>query len=251
MVGRHKAWVLATGLAALLSLATTAQSDWSSLLKQFMGTDTGKQVTQSVLSDSEIVSGLKEALARGVETAVTTLGQTDGFLKDELVRIAMPDSLKQIEGLARKTGQGRYVDEFVTTMNRAAEQAVPEAAAILGDSIREMSVSDAQGILNGPEDSATQYFRQRSEARLTQKFLPLVKQATDQAGVTAAYKAMMGKAGGLLSGFMNMDNLDLDNYVTGKAMDGLFTYIAIQEKQIRENPTARTTDLLKKVFGSK
>ena len=110
--------------------------------------------------------------------------------------------------------------------------------------------NDAQAILNGPEDSATRYFRGQSEEQLTQRFLPLVKQATDQAGVTAAYKALIGQAGGLLGGFMNMDGLDVDQYVTGKAMDGLFKYIAIQEKQIRENPTARTTDLLKKVFGS-
>jgi hypothetical protein len=250
MVGQYKAMILAVGAAGLFSLASAAQGDWTSLFKQFMETDTGKQVTQSVLSDSEIVSGLKEALAKGVETSINTLGRNDGFLKDELVRIAMPDSLKMVEDLARKTGQGHYVDEFVTTMNRAAEQAVPEAAAILGDSIRAMSVSDAQGILNGPQDSATQYFRRQSEAQLTQRFMPLVKQATDQAGVTAAYKALMGQAGGLLGGFMNMDGLDIDKYVTGKAMDGLFKYIAIQEQQIRENPTARTSDILKKVFGS-
>lgn len=241
---------LIAAVSSLLLLASTAQGDWKSLFDQFMQSDTAETATEAALSNSEIVAGLKEALANGVETSINTLGRTDGFLDDELVRIAMPESLKSVEGLARQAGQGQYVDEFVTTLNRAAEQAVPEAAEILGDAIRVMSVSDAKGILSGADNAATEYFRKTSEAKLAEKFLPIVQQATSKVGVTSAYKSMMGQAGGLLSGFMNTDAMDLDSYVTEKAMDGLFTYIAIQEQQIRENPTARTTELLERVFSS-
>ena len=233
-------------------LGVSVQADWRDLLNQVMqgggGSDT---VSSMALPDTEIVAGLKEALANGVETSIKTLGHKDGFLANELVRIAMPDSMRSVEKLARQAGQGALVDEFITTLNRAAEQAVPEAAGILGDAIRVMSVSDARAILSGPDDAATQYFRQHSETRLSERFLPIVKQATDQAGVTSAYKSLMSRTGGsLLGGFLGTQSMDLDQYVTGKAMDGLFKYIAIQEQEIRENPAARTTDLLKRVFGS-
>ena len=239
-------------LVALASivLASAVQADWKSFLKPFLESETADSVTQTVLSNSEIVSGLKEALAKGVEASINRLGKTDGFLADELVRIAMPDSLKTVETLARQTGQGHYADQFVTTLNRAAEQAVPEASAILGNAIRDMSVEDARAILHGPDDAATSYFRKTSEAKLVERFRPIVEQATDSAGVTSAYKSLLGEAGGLLGGFFNTESLDLDRYVTDGAMDGLFKYVAIQEKQIRENPAARTTDLLKKVFSA-
>jgi hypothetical protein len=241
------------GLLALLLQAPVIQADWTDIFKKFFESEEGEQVVEDTLSNSEIISGLKEALASGVEKSVKTLGQTDGFLGDELVKIAIPESLKPVEELARKSGQGEYADKFVTTLNRAAEQAVPEAAEILGDAIRKMTVEDATAILKGPSDAATQYFRKVSEARLKESFHPHVKQATDQVGVTAAYKSLAGQAGDMLSGFLGggaKESLDLDNYVTDKAMDGLFTYIAKEEKQIRENPEARTSDLLKKVFSS-
>jgi hypothetical protein len=229
---------------------TAVQADWKQLFDQFLKGETAQSVAESALSNSEIIDGLKEALAKGVETSINTLGRTDGFLADDLVRIAMPESLQSVEAMARQAGQGQYVDEFVTTLNRAAEQAVPEAANILGDAIRVMSVTDAKAILNGPDDAATQYFRRVSETKLAERFLPLVQQATSQVGVTSAYKSLMGQAGGLLGGFLSPEAMDLDQYVTGKAMDGLFTYIAIQEQEIREDPAARTTDILKKVFSS-
>jgi len=234
----------------MMSITATAIAGWGDIFKQFLEDDTTQQAAQAALSDSQIASGLKEALAQGVETSVKRLGRTNGFLSDELVRIALPDSLKQIGALARQAGQGRYVDQFETTLNRAAEQAVPEASAILGDAIRQMSIEDARAILQGPEDAATQYFRKTSEARLEKRFRPIVERATNSAGVTVAYKSLLGQAGGLLGGFFDTQALDLDSYVTQRAMDGLFKYIAIQEKQIRENPAARTTDLLKKVFAA-
>jgi len=252
--GKNRLPLISVIVCCLVLMVSAAQADWGSLLDRFLKGETAETVAETALSNSDIIAGLKEALASGVETSINTLGKTDGFLADELVRIAMPESLKSVEQLARQAGQGQYVDEFVTTLNRAAEQAVPEASGILGDAIRVMSVSDAKAILNGPDNAATEYFRKTSGAKLAEKFLPLVQQATGQVGVTSAYKSLMGRAGGLLSGFLNTDTMtdamDLDKYVTDKTMDGLFKYIAIQEQQIRENPTARTTDILKKVFSS-
>jgi hypothetical protein len=241
-----------SGVLGLALVGASVQADWMDMVNQALqGGDTGGTVAGAALSDSQIVAGLKEALGDGVETSIKTLGRRNGFLNNELVRIGMPDSLKSVEKLARQAGQGAVVDEFITTLNRAAEQAVPEAAEILGDAIRQMNLSDARAILNGPDDAATQYFRRHSETRLSEKFLPIVKQSTDAVGVTSAYKSLMKQAGGgLLGGFLGSSSLDLDNYVTDKALDGLFKYIAIQEREIRENPAARTTDLLQQVFGS-
>jgi hypothetical protein len=209
------------------------------------------------LSQDQMIGGLKEALAKGVQQAIATLGQPDGFLKDLNVRIPMPESLQKVEKTLRTLRQDKLADEFVTTMNRAAEQAVPEAAAVLGDSVKQMSIADAKSILTGTNNAATQYFRRTSETNLHARFLPLVKTATEKAGVTSAYKRMTDKAGsglGGLSGFgaglLGPEMPDLDDYVTRKSLDGLFLKIAEQEKRIRENPVARTTDLLQKVFGA-
>ena len=195
----------------------------------------------SLLDESDVVSGLKEALAQGVHTAITTLGKKDGFMANSLVRIQLPQSLVLVEKTARQLGQGQYADNFISTMNAAAEQAVPEAAELLSEAIRNMSVADATRILNGSDDAATQYFREVSEKQLALKFKPIVEKATNAAGVTA-------NSGSMLTRFVSSDALDVDQYVTNKTLDGLFKYIAIEEKQIRENPLERSTDLLKKVF---
>ncbi|MCB1875782.1 MAG: DUF4197 domain-containing protein [Chromatiales bacterium] len=223
------------------------------LLKGAMQQLGGGDTASSVLSNSEVVSGLKEALGNGVETAVNALGKQGGFLGNSLVEIGVPDSMKKTVKLARKLGGEKYVDEFVSSMNQAAEKAVPDAAKILGDAVRDMSVEDAMGILKGPDDAATQYFRKVSEGKLSEKFLPIVKESTDAVGVTSAYKQVAGNAGEMLGGLLGggpTKSLDLDQYVTGKTLDGLFKYIAIQEKEIRANPLARSSDLLKKVFGN-
>ncbi|PCH84111.1 MAG: hypothetical protein COB89_05150 [Piscirickettsiaceae bacterium] len=231
-----------------------AQAGWQDFLNSAVKTVTDNKSTtemaSSMLGESEIVAGLKEALANGVETAVKTLGKTDGFMGNSLVQIPLPDSLKLVEKTARSLGQGQYADDFISTMNHAAEEAVPEAAELLGEAIRNMSVEDATKILNGPDDAATQYFRKVSGEQLANRFKPIVEKATNQAGVTSAYKGLTANAGSLLGGFISQESLDVDKYVTDKALDGLFTYIAIEEKKIRENPLARSTDLLKKVFGN-
>ncbi len=241
-----------TAIALSLTISHQAQAGWLDMLNDVVdsaSTSGGSELAKSALSNSEVVSGLKEALANGVESAITTLGQPGGFLGNKLVEIAVPDSLNTIASTARTLGQGHYVDSFETSMNQAAEKAVPEAATILSDAIRQMSVGDAMNILNGPEDAATQYFRKTSEAALIEKFKPIVSQATNQTGVTAAYKNLTGQATPLLGGVLGDSSLNLDQYVTDQSLDGLFKYIAMEEKRIRDNPAARTTDLLKKVFN--
>lgn len=241
-------------IAAALSLTMShnSQAGWLDLFNNVVeeaSNNGGAEIAKSALTNSEVVSGLKETLANGVESAIKTLGQPGGFLGNKLVEIAVPDALNSIATTARTLGQGQYVDSFEMTMNQAAEKAVPEAAEILADAIRQMSVDDAVSILNGPNDAATQYFRKVSEASLTERLKPIISQATNQAGVTAAYKELTGQATPFLGGLMENSALDLDQYVTKQSLDGLFKYIAVEEKSIRNNPTARTTDILKKVFG--
>ena len=206
------------------------------------------------LTQDQMVGGLKEALAKGVQHAITNLGRSDGFLNDPNVKIPLPESLQKVEKTLRTLRQDKLADEFVTTMNRAAEQAVPEAAAVLGDAVKQMSIADARSILTGTNDAATQYFRRTSETNLHARFLPIVKAATEKAGVTSAYKRMTDSAGsvfeGLSASLLGKEAPDLDDYVTRKTLDGLFVKIAEQEKMIRENPVARTTDLLQQVFGA-
>jgi hypothetical protein len=219
----------------------------------------------SALSQEQMVNGLKEALGNGVQQAIASLGKKDGFLADVGVKIPMPESLQKIEKGLRAVGQNKYADEFVATMNRAAEQAVPEAAAVLVESLKQMSIADARSVLTGGDNAATNYFRRTSATAIRQRFLPIVKTATEKAGVTSAYKQMAAKAagagklggGGALGDFGAMAGNalggkmpDLDSYVTDKALDGLFFRVGEQERLIRANPGARTTDLLKQVFGS-
>lgn len=205
----------------------------------------------AALSDDQVVQGLKEALAKGTTSAVNFLGRTNGFYTNLNVRIPMPEKLVKVEKTLRALKQEKLADEFMLTMNRAAEQAVPAAAGILGDAVKQMTLADAKGILTGGTNAATLYFRRTSETNLYVKFLPIVQQATAKTGVTAAYKNMTDRAGsGVLSGFVKAQAPDLDAYVTQKALDGLFVMIAAEEQRIRENPLARTTDLLQKVFGA-
>jgi hypothetical protein len=208
------------------------------------------------LSQDQVVQGLKEALGKGVQQAVSRLGQDGGFLTNANVKIPMPEKLRTVEKTLRVLKQDKLADDFVATMNHAAEKAVPEAAGVFGDAIKGMSIADAKTILAGTNNAATQYFRRTTETNLYVKFLPIVKQATDQTGVTSAYKQLMAKAEGANSfgsfgrSLVGGESLDVDAYVTNKALDGLFKMVADEEKLIRQNPAARTTALLQKVFGA-
>ena len=242
--------LLAAGVFGLAGSAAVA-ADWTKYLdtaKEAVGT-TGVSATDVGLTNTEMVGGLKEALDKGTQYAVKKLGRPGGFLDNKKVRIPMPESLSWVESSLRTLGQDELADEFITTMNEAAEQAVPEAADIFGEAVKNMSVEDAQGILTGPDDAATEYFRTNTQAELTERMQPIVEAATAQTGVTAAYKSMMAKAGSL-GGMLPGSTTDIDGYVTGKTLDGLFLMIASEEKKIRTNPVARSTELMQKVFGA-
>jgi hypothetical protein len=172
----------------------------------------------------------------------------------------MPEKLQTVEKTLRAMKQDKLADDFVTTMNHAGEQAVPEAASVFADALKKMTIEDAKSILSGPNDAATQYFQKTTQTDLYAKFYPIVQKATEKTGVTAAYKNLMEKAnvamglgslGSALGGtLLDKDSMDIDAYVTNKAMDGLFKMVAEEEQQIRQNPVARTTDMLQKVFGA-
>ena len=226
------------------------QAGWQDLLKsldEVVGQ--GGQLGASSLSQEELTAGLKEALEIGTQRAVELLARDGGYLDDPKVRIPLPDSLRQIEKGLRAVGQEQLADEFIATMNRAAEQAVPEAVSIFGATIRQMSLQDARGILNGPDDAATRYLRRQSGGRIEQAFLPIVEQATTKAGVTSAYKKLVDSAG-FLGSLLQSGSLDLDRYVTEKAVDGLFLKLAAEEALIRKDPLKRSTELLRKVFAN-
>ncbi len=209
----------------------------------------------SGFSQDQVTEALKQALGKGAQTAVANLGKTNGFLSNPKVRIPMPEKLQSVEKTLRAMKQDKYADDFVATMNHAAEAAVPEALPIFTDALKSMTVEDAKKLVAGGNDSGTQFFKNKGEKQIQEKMAPIVKQATAKTGVTAAYKKLLDQAGGGNSflGKLNINtaSLDVDSYVTQKASDGLFTMIAEEEKRIRENPAARTTELLQKVFGAK
>lgn len=217
--------------------------------KHFDGGDKTNSLALSSLTDSEMIDGLKEALSVGIERAIALLGKDGGFLNDSTVKIPMPSALQSVEKGLRAIKQDKYADEFINTINSAAEKAIPRASKIFGEAIKNMSLDDAKSILSGPDDAATAFFRRNTEGQLNNSIYPLVQNATNETGVTSSYKNLTKKAG-FLGRFVDKDNLDLDKYVTGKALDGLFVKLALEEKKIRQDPLARGSDLLKKVFSS-
>jgi len=200
------------------------------------------------LSDDEIVNGLKQALEIGTSNAVKTVSQTNGYFKNPRIRIPLPENVKKVEKLLRATGFGRRVDEFELSMNRAAERAAPEAKTIFWDAIKQMSFTDARQILDGSDDAATQYFQDKTAGRLQKIFKPITHQAMSEVGVTHSYQSIDNKIKTIP--FADQMSFDLDQYVTDKALSGLYLMLAEEEKKIRQDPAARVTDLLKKVFGS-
>lgn len=200
------------------------------------------------ISDTKIASGLKEALRVGTETTVKLTGKTDGYFANQAIKILMPSQLQTADKGLRMVGYGPQLDEFVLSMNRAAEAAAPGAKKIFGDAIGEMSIEDARKIWSGADNSATQYFRSKTSDRLTTAFKPVVDRALNQVGVTRQYKELLGRAQSIP--FMKTESLDIDRYVLGKSLDGLFVVLGEQEKQIRTNPAARTTELLREVFSA-
>ena len=199
------------------------------------------------LTDKDASGGLREALVQGASKAVGQLGTDGGFLNNPKVKIGLPASLAPVEGMLRTMGRGKDIDALVETMNKAAEQAVPKATVLLVDAVKKMSVEDAKKILSGGDDSATQYFKEKTSAQLAESFLPTVKATTDKLALAEQYNKVAGKAGSLGLGG---DELKIENYVTRKALDGLFLMIAEEERAIRQNPLGAAGSLAKKAFGA-
>jgi hypothetical protein len=199
------------------------------------------------LSDAKIADGLKQALQIGTGNAVSFTGKLDGYLANEAIKILLPDNLRTLEQGLRLVGQGARVDEFVVSMNRAAERAAPAARGIFVDAIGAMSFDDARKILQGSQTAATDYFKDKTTGKLTTAFAPYVESAMNEVGVTRQYKELTGSLRALPIG--GVEAFDVDRYVVTKALDGLFVVVAEEEKKIRTNPAARVTDLLKDVFG--
>jgi hypothetical protein len=202
----------------------------------------------SDLSNAEASKGLKEALIQGAGKAVSKLGAVDGFFGNKEVKIPLPDTMKKAEKAMRMFGMGKQADELVLKMNRAAEAAVPEAKALLVDSVKKMSVEDAKAILTGGDDAATQYFKKTTSTPMAEKFLPIVKKATENVQLAQQYNkfAEMGNKFGVVK----KDQVNLEQYVTQKTLDGVYLMMAKEEAAIRKDPVGQASNLLKKVFGA-
>ena len=227
---------------ALTAAPTHAQLDW--LLKGI-----GELSTSRGLTDAKIGAGLKEALQVGTQNAVNFTGRLDGYFLNEAIKILLPDNLKSLERGLRAVGYGSQVDEFVLSMNRAAEQAAPGAKQIFWDAIGEMTFDDARKIWNGSETAATDYFKGKTTDKLSAAFRPVVESAMNEVGVTRKYKELVTLAKAIP--FLRLESLDMDQYVVGKALDGLFHVVADEERKIRTDPAARTTELLREVFAKR
>lgn len=200
------------------------------------------------LGDNKIIAGLKEALTLGAGNAVNLTGRLDGFFKNAAIKILLPKQLQTLAKGLRVMGQGPLVDEFVLSMNRAAEKAAPEARRIFVDAIKQMTFDDARRILTGGDTAATEYFRLKTSERIAASFRPIIERSMDDVGATRQYKELLG-------GFQNIpfakkQSLDLDQYVVDKALEGLFYMVGEEEKKIRKNPAARVSSILQEVFGA-
>jgi Protein of unknown function (DUF4197) len=217
-------------------------------IKKGAGSNTTSNSSVDALSDSEVTGGLKTALNQGVEKAVDSLGLVNGFFGNKEVKIPLPESLQKVEKGMKLIGMGKQSDELVLKMNRAAEEAVPEAKALLINSIKQMSLADAKAILTGPEDAATQYFKKTTSTQMGEKFLPIVTKATEKVQLAQTYNkyAEMGSQFGVV----DKEDANIERYVTNKALDGLYLMIAKEEAAIRKDPLGQASSILKKVFGA-
>ena len=200
------------------------------------------------ISNADASNGLKAALEKGALAAVALLGQTDGFLGNPKVRIPLPGFLENASQILRSLGQGTRIDELVTSLNRAAEAAVPMGKDLLVSAVRSMNVNDAKNILAGGDTSVTAFFAEKTRAPLSIKFLPVVTKATEKVGLANQYNAFASKAAGF--GLVKKEDANMQQYVTGKSLDGLYLIIGDEEKKIRQDPVGTGSAILKKVFGS-
>lgn len=214
----------------------------------FKGVKIPQVGSSSGTDEATTSSGLKEALSIGTGNAVTSGSRLDGYFANQAIKILLPDNIQKVAEVLRKIGYQKQVDDFILSMNRAAENAAPKARQFFVNAIKEMSIQDAMKILRGSDTAATEYFKSKTFDKLYTAFKPPVSESMDKAGVTKSYKDMMGAYTKSVP-FVKTESVDLDHYVTTKSLDGLFYMIGQEEKQIRTNPAARVTDLLKTVFG--
>ncbi len=233
------------GVVVSVGLVTSVYAaDWASTLNAL---GVNKQTT---LGSTKIGQGIKEALRVGIDNTVKLAGKQDGYFANQAIKILMPEKLRPVEGMLRKIGMGSKMDEFILSMNRAAESAAPYARDIFIDAITNMSIEDAQGLMQGGDTAATAYFQRKTSAQLAQVYKPIVTKTMSQYGVSNQYQAIMGKYQSIPFA-SKFPAPSIEDYTVQKSLDGLFKTLGEQEKQIRLNPTARTTDLLKQVFGQK
>ena len=238
-----------TLICGALLTCCTAQTQLEDLWKKAQNTTQPTNLPGMALSNDKIAGGLKEALTKSTGTAVASTGRVDGYFKNQAIKILLPSQLQTVGKGMRMMGMGAQLDELELSMNRAAEQAAPAAKQIFINAITKMTFDDAKKILSGGDTAATDYFKKTSTTELTQAFTPIVHQSMENVGVIKQFNAIAqnSMAGPLLGG----QSFNLDNYVVGKALDGLFYELGQEEKQIRTNPAAQTTALLKEVFGKK
>jgi hypothetical protein len=238
----HRVVLLLSALVLLSAVAASAQLD--QILKEM---DTYARSGAGPSGDVKVGAALKQALQVGTENAVKLTGRTDGYFSNKAIKILMPERLRTVEKGLRTAGYGAEVDKLVLSMNRAAERAAPEARKIFWDAIGKMTIDDAQRILNGTPTAATDYFKDKTSASLTLAFRPIVDRAMDEVGTARQYNELFGQAKAIP--FLKTENYDLDRYVVGKALDGLFRVVGDEERKIRSDPAARVTSLMKEVFG--
>lgn len=240
----------AVASAILICLATASDAGMLDDIGNLLKGGKVPGISGTVADDAQVVSGLKEALSIGTANAVADTSKVDGYFANQAIRILMPEKVRKVADVLGRVGYQKEVDDFVLSMNRAAEAAAPRAKAHFVDAIREMTFEDARKILGGGDTAATEYFRGKTQKKLYDEFRPAVSASMDNVGVTRSYKKMVGKYSALpLAG--KTESVDLDHYVTTKALDGLFYMLGQEEKKIRTDPAARVTDLLKTVFGGK
>lgn len=227
----------------ILSLLSFSRAN-AQLDRIFKGLGIGRE---SGLSEAKIGEGLKEALRVGTENAVLLTGKPDGYFLNQAIKILMPEKLRNFEKALRTVGYGPQVDEFILSMNRAAERAAPFAKKIFWDAIGEMTFEDARKILSGHDTAATEYFKNKTSKTLEVVFKPIVEKSMNEVGVTRQYKELVSRFE--MIPFVKKESYDLDQYVVTKALDGLFYVLGEEERKIRTNPQARVTELLKEVFG--
>lgn len=249
MAGKERLGGLALALSGMLMLSGTAAAQFDILksLEESVGTLGGGD-GESGLTDREIGDGLREALRVGTERVVGQVGAADGFNLDPEIHIPLPGALKDVQKVLRGIGMSGLADDLELRLNRAAEAAAPEAKELFFQAIGEMTLDDVQRIYQGPEDAATRYFQERMSPALAERMAPVVDAALAEVGAVRSYDAMMTQYDTIP--FVPDAKADLTDYTVGQAMDGLFYYVAKEEAAIRRNPAARTTELLRKVFGA-